>query len=360
VTVLRSARLAVLKTFSAVGLDDAVLVTRWRRQRLLILGYHGISLDDEHCWDAELYMPGSVLRRRLELIREAGCRVLPLDEAVRRMYAGDLPPRSVVLTFDDGTYDFYARAFPIIESFGYPVTVYFTTYYAEFNRPVYDAMVPYLLWKGRDRVLRWPEVLGPSGEIVLAVDGRRLVKERLGRFPVEHGLTGRDKDAMLGRLSALLGVDYDDILKRRLLHLMSLSEARELAARGVDLQLHTHRHRVSFDESVFDREIVDNRARLRPLRESEPTHFCYPGGVNRPEFLPWLRGSNIASATTCEPGIATRRHDRLLLPRYIDTAGHTEAEFRAWLTGVAALLPRRRQAEAAGQFLEAPVASSAG
>ena len=138
---------------------------------------------------------------------------------------------------------------------------------------------------------------------------------------------------------------------------MSLSEAGELARRGVDLQLHTHRHRVSYDSAVFDREIRDNLEGFRALRVSEPMHFCYPGGVNRPEFLPWLRGSKIASATTCEPGLASRRHDRLLLPRYIDISTHTDAEFRAWLIGVATLLPRRRQAEATGQFLEAPVAS---
>jgi len=36
--------------------------------------------------------------------------------------------------------------------------------------------------------------------------------------------------------------------------------------------------------------------------------------------------------------------------RYIDTADHTDAEFRAWLTGIATLLPRRRQAETVGQF----------
>jgi hypothetical protein len=157
--------------------------------------------------------------------------------------------------------------------------------------------------------------------------------------------------------AALLDVDYDDILQCRLLHLTSLSEAGELARRGIDLQLHTHRHRVSYDSAVFDRGIRDNLERLGALRTSEPTHFCYPGGVNRPEFLPWLRGSNIASATTCEPGLASHRHDRLLLPRYIDTSTHTDAEFRAWLTGVATLLPRRRQAEATGQFLEAPLAS---
>jgi hypothetical protein len=50
--------------------------------------------------------------------------------------------------------------------------------------------------------------------------------------------------------------------------------------------------------------------------------------------------------------MASPLHDPLLLPRYIDTAVHTEAEFRGWLTGVAAFLPRRRQPEAAGQFHE--------
>jgi hypothetical protein len=49
--VLRTARLALLKTLGALGLDDAAPLTRWRRHRVLILGYHGISLDDEHHWD---------------------------------------------------------------------------------------------------------------------------------------------------------------------------------------------------------------------------------------------------------------------------------------------------------------------
>jgi peptidoglycan/xylan/chitin deacetylase (PgdA/CDA1 family) len=353
--VLRAARLTLLKTLGALRLDEGVLRTRWRHNRLLILGYHGIALDDEHHWDSELYMPASMLRRRLELVREAGCHVLALDDAVGRLYRGDLPPRSVVLTFDDGAYDFYAKAFPIVEEFGYPVTVYLTTYYAEFNRPVYDAMASYLLWKGRGRVLRWPEMLGAKGDVALTDDGRSRVKERLRQFPLGQRLSGREKDALLARLAARLDVDYDDILRRRVLHLMTLAEAGELSQRGVDLQLHTHRHRVSFQEAVFDREVRDNQDRLRPLRSSEATHFCYPGGVHRAEFLPWLRGWNIASATTCEPGMASRQHDRLLLPRYIDTADHTEAEFRGWLTGIAALLPRRRQAEAVGQFLEEPV-----
>ena len=43
-----------------------------------------------------------------------GCTVLPLDDAVRRLYADDLPPRSVVLTFDDGYVDFERQAYPLL------------------------------------------------------------------------------------------------------------------------------------------------------------------------------------------------------------------------------------------------------
>ena len=223
--LLREARLTLLKTCGAIGLDAAALRTRWRRNRLLILGYHGVALDDEDKWDPELYMSAAVLRRRLEMIRESGCHVLALDDAVRLLYDGELPPRSVVLTFDDGNYDFYSRAFPIVEAFGYPVTVYFTTYYAEFNAPVYDAMVRYLLWKGRGGSIPWPEVLNGSDPVVLTEAGRGLVQERLRQLTLQQRLSGRDKDALLGQLAAHLDVDYDGILRRRLLHLMTLSEA---------------------------------------------------------------------------------------------------------------------------------------
>jgi peptidoglycan/xylan/chitin deacetylase (PgdA/CDA1 family) len=349
---LRTAKLTVLKVARSLGLTGSLLRSPWRRNRLLILCYHGTSLDDEHLWDPSLYLPPSRLRRRLELVRQAGCNVLPLDTALRRLYSGELPPRSVALTFDDGTYDFYREAFPIVESCGFPVTVYFTTYYAGLDRPVYDPMRSYLLWKGRGRRLRWPEVLGIDDEVELSGPGARFVFDRLGRYPAERRLTGVQKDELLCRLAELLDIDYAGILRRRLFHLMSMAEARELAGRGVDFQLHTHRHGVSLDKPLFQREIADNRERLKGLRDGEANHFCYPGGVFRPEFPRWLREWNITSATTCIPGLASRRTEPLLLPRLVDTSTIGEDEFFAWLSGLASFLPRRRYVEAEGQFLE--------
>ena len=71
-----------------------------------------------------------------------------------------LPPRSLAITFDDGGYDFYAAGFPIIKRFGFPVTVYQTTYYGDYQEPIFNLVCSYLLWKGRDRILQNPKELG--------------------------------------------------------------------------------------------------------------------------------------------------------------------------------------------------------
>src|SRR5437588_360861 len=100
--------LTAAKTF---GVYSALKRSSWRTQRLLILGYHGIALKDEHRWRPGLFMPSDLFVSRMELISQMGCTVLPLDEALNRLQAKSLPPASVVITFDDGFYNFYSRAY---------------------------------------------------------------------------------------------------------------------------------------------------------------------------------------------------------------------------------------------------------
>jgi peptidoglycan/xylan/chitin deacetylase (PgdA/CDA1 family) len=124
---------------------------------------------------------------------------------------------------------------------------------------------------------------------------------------------------------------------------MTAEEVRQVSAAGVDVQLHTHRHRTPDDCAAFVKEIEDNRASLDAiLGPGHRAHFCYPSGVYRASFLPWLRQAGIASATTCDFGLATAVGALLLLPRLVDTGNISPLEFEAWLTGAAALLPHHR------------------
>ena len=147
-SVLKQAMLRGLALAEASGFSRALSASAWRRRRLLILCYHGVSKYDEYEW-ASLYIAADTFRRRMQILKDHGCNVLPLAEALTRLRDGTLPDRAVAITFDDGLHDYYSVAFPILESFGFPATLYLTTYYVEFNRPVFDPMCSYMLWKAR-------------------------------------------------------------------------------------------------------------------------------------------------------------------------------------------------------------------
>lgn len=316
--------------------------SKWRRQRLLILCYHGFSRRDEHQWNPSLYMTAAQFEQRLDLLHRGGYPVLPLDEGLARLTSGTLPPRAVALTVDDGAYDFLAVAYPILRRRGLPVTLYASTYYAVDQRPVFTVMLSYLLWRGvrrRETTVRLPD--GVQRVLRSPAEARAAAAEIVAGAG-RAGLSAAEKDALLAELATQVAEDYEALRRDRLLSLMTLEELAGLDASVADVQLHTHRHRVPDDRALFLREISDNRAALglAGLDPARLVHFCYPSGVHRRAFLPWLREAGIRSATTCIPGLAGRDSDPLLLPRFVDTSTVSDVDFEAWASGLRQALRR--------------------
>jgi peptidoglycan/xylan/chitin deacetylase (PgdA/CDA1 family) len=341
----------ILRASSNVGLLHRIRDSAWRNRRLLILCYHSISIDDEHEWSGTYSMSPELLAARFRMLRDGGYSVLPLDEAVRRLYDGTLPPRSVTLTFDDGMYDFRARALPLLREFGFPATVYLTTYYSDYNEPIFGLYCSYLLWRARERS---PEpdtrtLLGRASPWNLSTArGRARAHRELLDHAARERLTVPERTALAARLAGVLGEAHAALRDRRILTLMTREEAAALADDGVDVQLHTHRHRTPEDRALFQREIADNRSRVDAIRGAAATHFCYPSGVYRPSFLSWLRESGVRTATTCDPGLAAPGTEPLLLPRLVDTSFLSALDVEGWLTGMSAFfMPRKASAHAA-------------
>jgi len=336
--MLRTLRRAALQQLRNSGIFRLVADGSWRRQRLLILCYHGISRTDEHVWRPASYMQPEVFRQRLEILQRNSYNVLPLGEALTRLQAAELPPRSVAITFDDGGYDFYASAFPLIQTFAFPVTVYQTTYYSDYQKPIFNLVCSYILWKRRGRVLPAGKELGLSEPLDLRTgESRARIVRTLVLNAEARNLTGVQKNEEAAKLARLLDVAYDEIISRRMFQLMNTSERDQLASAGVDFQLHSHRHRTPLDQGLFRKEIQDNRRSLRQLGE-KAIHFCYPSGIYRQEFLSWLQMEGVVSATTCDAGLASRQSNFLLLPRLVDTSARSAVEFEAWLAGLPYLL----------------------
>jgi peptidoglycan/xylan/chitin deacetylase (PgdA/CDA1 family) len=167
------------------------------------------------------------------------------------------------------------------------------------------------------------------------------------------GLGAAEKHALAERLAVRLGVDFDAILRRRILHLMSEAETAEVSGHLTRVELHTHRHRTPRHRELFLDEIKRNTAAIQAATGRRPVHFCYPSGDYSTAFVPWLAAAGVVSATTGQPGLASRRSSPFVLPRVVDTAHLSSLEFEAWLTGFAALAPRRRTRVAHPQVVSA-------
>jgi hypothetical protein len=267
------------------------------------------------------------------------------------LYEGTLPARAVTLVFDDGFHDFARVAAPILAEFGCTATVFVSSYYAQFNRPIFDIMLSYLLWKGRARSLALPDIFDQP--VHLGGEGRRYVYDLVRTSAVERGMGGQAKDELLARIAESLGIDYEGLCRKRLLHMMNAAEVREIRSLGHSVQLHTHRHRVSRNKELLVREIRDNRGWLRKaIGETAPDILSYPGGVWQPVEREWLTELGIRAGITCRPALADLKCDRLLLPRVVDNFNTSESTFRSWLAGSMHLLPKGEEMQTPGQILE--------
>jgi peptidoglycan/xylan/chitin deacetylase (PgdA/CDA1 family) len=301
---------SILKTADALGL--ATLARRATAKSLRILGYHGVWVTPGHSFGDCTFIPPEQFEARMERLKGSGRPVLRLGEAVELLTAGALPEAAVVVTIDDGWASTLTHMVPVLERLGLPATLYATTWYAGRDLPVVNVAVQYLCEaSGRD---------GLESEAETAAFEALPPSERL---------------EALRALGRRLGVG-EAWLEARQFHLMGADELAEAARRGIDVQLHTHRH-IDVGRQVDDlpAEIEENRAFLAAALDGGPLdHFCYPSGTWHPRAPALLAERGVKSATLVDEGINAPGADPYALRRFLDGRRVSDAEFDAYLSGL--------------------------
>jgi peptidoglycan/xylan/chitin deacetylase (PgdA/CDA1 family) len=295
----------------AHGLGLGALARRATRRHLRILRYHGIWVTPGPQFGNCTFIEPEQFEQRMARLHRSGRPVLPLGEAVELLARDELPDSAVVITIDDGWLSTLTHMLPVLESYGLPATLYATSWYAKHHLPVINVAVEYFC----------------------SASGRLDIDERAEVAAIE-ALPISERLAALRACGARLGVG-EDWLQARQFELMSGADLAEAKARGLDIQLHTHRHvEIGQNVAALPQELAENRAFLAAVPGMGGLdHFCFPSGSFHRDACAMLVDAGIRSATLCDPGLNAPGCDPLALRRLLDGRNVGDAVFDGYLDG---------------------------
>lgn len=102
--------------------------------------YHYISVppDDADAIRRDLSVPPDVFEQEVKFLYEHGFHTIQLRDLINYFETGTpLPPKPIVLTFDDGYADQYPNAFPTLKDYGFTGTFFIITQFADTNATAY-------------------------------------------------------------------------------------------------------------------------------------------------------------------------------------------------------------------------------
>lgn len=307
------------------------------KKKLQILCYHGFECADETKFRPKLFISKATFAKRLAILKQAGFNIVDLDDAVKALDSNTLPDNSIVITIDDGFYNVFNIAAPMLAQYQFPSTLYLTTYYSIKQSAIFRLVVQYLFWKTNHSTLDLSILAleGFSETLNLTNANPQLTQQIANIYQYgEQHFNEAERVAFSHTLAKALNVDLKSVLDSRMLGLITLEEAKQLQTMGMDIQLHTHRHIFPQDDkSKAQQEILENRSVIESALTGDLKHFCYPSGQWHEKQWPWLKEVNITSATTCEGGFNSVNSPKLGLSRFLDGENISELEFKAEIYG---------------------------
>lgn len=103
----------------------------------VILLYHHVATDTP----PSTSISPADFTAHLQYLKDNGFNVIALDRMIDSLKSGQaLPNKAVAITFDDGYSSIYSEAFPLLQSFDYPFTLFLST------EPINNNQANYMSW----------------------------------------------------------------------------------------------------------------------------------------------------------------------------------------------------------------------
>ncbi|MEC8727644.1 MAG: polysaccharide deacetylase family protein [Pseudomonadota bacterium] len=117
-------RVMITPLVMALAMMISVIIPSYASDDATIIMYHRFGENRLPSTNIQL----DVFEAHLQTIRDEGWTVMPLSEIVSRLKSGEtLPDKALAITVDDAFTSVYTEAFPRLQEYGYPFTLFIAT-----------------------------------------------------------------------------------------------------------------------------------------------------------------------------------------------------------------------------------------
>jgi peptidoglycan/xylan/chitin deacetylase (PgdA/CDA1 family) len=322
---------------------------RWHeirmRRGLTILTYHRV-LPQEQCSDyplPSLVIPVEIFRLQMQWLA-AHCRVLPVREAMAELATGDPFAKPLAaITFDDGYFDNFTLAAPVLEECGLRGTFFVTTGFVEEGK---------IQWFDR-AADAWQRLSNIDRIALIAQIQQKQSQDLKGRrgLDIQMWMNGLKRLEPAARVEFLQRAEHraEGMINSGQYKPMTVQQAVELYRRGHELGSHTLTHPLlpQLNDDELYREVTNSANQLGKWTGGDITGFCYPNGDFDLRVEHAVTKAGYGYSCTIEeginrPGVCPTRLSRLPITRQRTMLGHAHDTlgFRAELS-LARLLWRK-------------------
>jgi peptidoglycan/xylan/chitin deacetylase (PgdA/CDA1 family) len=313
------------------GKKSLLITGRWLRSRAtnsaLILGYHRVAVSEDDIY-LNCVRP-QFFTEQLAVLREYA-NLLTIDELLKGLQANSLPPRTVVVTFDDGYADNLYQALPRLVQYEIPATVFVASGFLG-SRFWWDKLADVLL-DSDELSDRFSLELSSQTRTwrlssLATVERKKVFQEVYQAF---LGLSVQELRQAMDQLTQQLGHGSDDrCCSRALTHeeLLTLSQC-ELLTIGAHTVNHPFLANLSAEEQLG--EIGGCKAELEMLLGKPVTAFSYPHGSGNKETRTLVQEAGFTSACASYNDVVGSYSDLFNLPRFW-AADQSGSKFKSWL-----------------------------
>lgn len=308
------------------------LLSYLKRNKPVILMYHSVN----HHNSPNIYPDNITCIENFEKQIKFLCQernVISLEELVRRLeQRSEFSPYTTVITFDDGYYDFFLNAYPILSKYRVPAAVFLITGFLDSGGGKWEDRLAFLI------------NMTDSNSLRLSLDGKELLFKTSTEEERTHSI--RELQSILQGLSedeltrAISEIEKAIGHKQDVFPLTNLRRSETALLKDdplISFGAHTHSHADlgKVNAATAKSEIRTSKEEIEKITGRKCLLFSYPLGRKKnltSQVRALLKTEGFSGAVTAIPGTINFDSDLFELKR-IAAANDATVEFKCGLIG---------------------------